>query len=69
MSVISFRLPDEEEDKLRARGINPASLAKELVLREVRDHDVERTLEVLSRHSKPPRRPVVETVRAARERR
>lgn len=69
MSVISFRLPDEEEDKLRARGVNPASLAKELVLREVRDHDVERTLEVLAHHSKAPSRPVVETVREARERR
>lgn len=66
MSVIRFHLPDEAEAALRARGIDPAGLARELVLREVRGHEVEATLAVLARHSKPPSRPVVDTVRDAR---
>lgn len=69
MSVIRFHLPDEAEVALRARGIDPARLAKELVLREVRGHDVEATLAVLAGHSKPPSRPVVDTVREGRGKR
>lgn len=67
MSVISFRLPDDEEQRLRARGINPASLAKELVQERLRKQDVEATLDRLARRSKPPSRSIIETVREARE--
>lgn len=66
MATICFHLLDEEEEKLRGRGVDPTDLAKELVLREIRDHDVGRTLEILDRYSKPPSRPVVETVREGR---
>lgn len=69
MGVISFRLSDEEEERLRRAGISPGALAKEKVSTEARRLDAEENLEALERLSREPGQPVSRTVREIRDER
>lgn len=67
MPVVSFRLSEEEIQRLEALGINPGPLAKELVQRELRRRQVDRDLERLEEISRTPSKPVAEIVRDLRD--
>lgn len=67
MPVVSFRLSEEEIQRLEALGINPGPLAKELVQRELRRRQVDQDLERLQEISREPSKPVAEIVRDLRD--
>ena len=59
MGVVSFRLSDEDEKRLRKRGIVPGALAKDLVEAELRKRDRKESLEWLDAHRVTTRGPSV----------
>lgn len=67
MGVVSFRLPDDDEEALRRVGITPGALAKDLVESEVRRLRVARAKELGERYRRKPRVPLSRIVREIRE--
>lgn len=66
MGVVSFRLPDDVERRLRARGVKPGALARELVEREAGALQAEDDLAWLARHAVKGRGSSVEMTREIR---
>ncbi|MGH7318032.1 MAG: hypothetical protein ACRELA_00160 [Candidatus Rokuibacteriota bacterium] len=67
MGVVSFRIPDGDEKRLRTLGISPGARAKELIQDELRRRDVEENLAWLDRHRIKLDRPVVDIIREIRD--
>lgn len=69
MPVVSFRLDEDDLEALESLGVNPGPRARELLLEELEGRRYEEAMEFLESVSKPPSRPVVETIREMREER
>ena len=67
MGVVSFRLSEAMESQLRAAGISPGALAKELVEAEARRLDVNAQMRALEAFSRKPSKPLMEIIREIRE--
>lgn len=69
MPVVSFRLSDEDEGRLRRLGVNPGPRARDLLLDELREEETLAGLDRLEARSRPPSRPLPEVLRDLREER
>lgn len=67
MGIVSFRLPDDVEKRLRARGINPGARAKELLEGDIRKRSVEEDMAFLRRHAIRAKKTAAQLVREIRE--
>lgn len=67
MGVVSFRLADDDEQRLRQAGINPGPWAKAQAEAKARSLRAAARRHALEGFSRPAREPVVDTVRRIRE--
>ncbi len=67
MPVVSFRLSEEDLEKLEALGIHPGPRARELLLEELEMERFRESIRWLEEHSVTPSRPVADTIREMRE--
>lgn len=67
MGVVSFRLPDDDEERLRRAGINPGLLAKAHVEAQARALEADKVLSKLEAFSRPSPEPIADLIRSIRE--
>ncbi len=67
MGVVSFRLPDDDEERLRRAGIDPERAAKTYLEAQARGLTADATLSHLETFSRPAPEPVEGLIRSIRE--
>lgn len=67
MPVVSFRLSDDDAERLHHLGVEPGLRARDLLLQELREEEIRAGLERLARRSRHPERSTAELVRKLRE--
>lgn len=67
MPVVSFRVSEEDLEKLEALGIHPGPRARELLLEELRRESILESVRRLEETSVEPSKPVTEILRDIRE--